>query len=578
MMKSKATKAAAILAASFMTLAMTGYTQAWAASAKHDAAPGKTFTFYTIDDGAGFDPALFSWDARQDEIGIFEGLVHFGKDFSIQPGIATSWTNKGNVWTFNLRHNARFSNGDPVTAQDFVYSMRRAINPQTAAAAHHASSYLGDVPILNAQRIQSGYPASTLGVKAIGDYTFQMTLAKPDPILLTQLATDMWQLPVDPKVVQGQPESIWSNPATVVSDGPYMLSQYTSGTDEILVPNPYYYQKVPLSEVHVLVQHAGVTQLLPFENNQTDEAVLQPTDIPAVNSNPSLKAQVHQVQTAITYTLQVSPSMNEALQNLKVRQAFAMAIDKNVISNNVLLGTGVPAYDGKVTTWMAPWIAKSALQYNPAEAQKLMAEAGYPGGKGFPTVRILTSSPDPVAEAIQQMWQTTLGVTVNLDEVEYGTYISDLKQVLPADEVGFTQYGQGPNFPNWETVMPTDTSGVNATNVPWWSMSGANQQKYANLQAFTMSAAQKNLESQIMREKDESPAVRAVMELGVKGLATNNVAMMKQYIIDKNHLAYVLPIYTVNNHILIRSDVHGYYPMRMWLATPPVWLGYITIS
>lgn len=577
-MKTRAKKAAAVLAAGLMTVAMTGMSQVAAQPARAATASGGTFTFYTIDDGAGFDPALFSWDARQDEIGIFEGLVHFGKDFKVVPGIATSWTTKGNVWTFHLRHDARFSNGDPVTAQDFVYSIRRAINPATAAAAKHASSYLGDVPILNANRVVSGYPVSSLGVKALGDYTLQMTLSKPDPNLLTQLATDMWQLPVDPKVVQGQPETIWSNPATVVSDGPYMLSQYTSGTDEILVPNPYYYKKVPLKEIHILVQKSGVTELLPFENNQSDEAVLESTDVPAVMSNPTLKAQLHHVQTAVTYTLQVQPSLNPALQNLKVRQAFAMAVNKQAIADDVLLGTGVPAYDGKVTTWMAPWIAKDSLQYNPTEAQKLMAQAGYPGGKGFPTVVILTAAPDPVAEAIQQMWQQTLGVTVDLNEVAWGTYLTDLKQVLPANEVGYTQYGQGPQFPNWETVMPTDLSGVNATNVPLWSMNGADQAKYEALQAESIAGAEKNQLSEIMRTKDMSPAVRAVMEMGVKGLATDNVALMKKYVIAKNHLAYVVPVYTVDNSILIRSDVHGYYPMRMWLATPPVWLGYITVS
>lgn len=567
----------AVLAAGLMTVAMTGYSQV-TALAKSAVSSNSTFTFYTIDDGAGFDPALFSWDARQDEIGIFEGLVHFGKNFVVEPAIATSWTTKGNVWTFHLRNNARFSNGDPVTAQDFVYSIARAINPATAQTAKHSSSYLGDVPIKNALRVQSGFPVSSLGVKALNNYTLQMTLAKPDPNLLTQLATDMWQLPVDPKVVQGQPETIWTNPATIVSDGPYMISKYTSGTDEILVPNPYYYGKVPLKEVHVLVAHGGADQLLTFENNQSDEAVLNPPDVPAVASNPTLKAQLHKVQTAVTYTMQVSPSLNPALQNLKVRQAFAMAIDKQAISQSVLLGTGVPAYDGKVTTWMAPWIAKDALQYNPVEAQKLMAEAGYPGGKGFPTVRILTASPDKVAEALQQMWEQTLGVTVQLDEVEWGTYVTGLKQVLPASEVGFTQYGQGPQFPNWQTVVPNDISGYNATNVPWWSMSGANQQKYAALQNESIAGAEKVQLSIMERSKNESPAVRSVMELGVKGLATDNVAMMKQYIIKKNHLAYVLPVYTVNNAILIRSNVSGYYPMRMWLATPPVWLGYITMK
>ena len=526
----------------------------------------------------GFDPAIFSWDARQDELGIFEGLVHFGPNFKVVPAIATHWTTKGNVWTFYLRKNARFSNGDPVTAQDFVYSMRRAINPVTAQQVKHQSSYLGDVPIKNADRIMIGYPVNSLGVKALNNYTLQITLSQPDPSLLTQLATDMWQLPVDPKVVAGKNESIWTNPATIVSDGPYMLSSYTPGTDETLVPNPYYYGKVPLKQIHVLVSKSGASELLPFENNQSDMAILNPQDVPAVNANAELKNQLQHVQTAVNYTLQVTPSLNPALQNLKVRQAFAESINKAVIAKNVLLGTGVPAYDGKVTTWMAPWIAKDGLQYNPTNAQKLMQEAGYPGGKGFPTVRLVTASPDKVAEAIQQMWEQTLGVNVDLQEVSWSVYVSQLNQVLPANEVGFTQYGQYSQFPNWQSLMPTTLAGLPSfTNVPRWSLNGTDATKLEQVITSPMAPSEKNyLESQMIA-KDEPTAVRSVMQLGVKALRTDNVNLMKQYIIAKNHLAYVIPVYTVNNAILLRSNVHGYYPMRMWLVTPPVWLGYITV-
>ncbi len=568
---------APVTMAAVMALSMAGYSQA--ASAASSSGSG-VFTFYTIDDGAGFDPALFTWDARQSQIGIFEGLVHFGPNFSIAQGIATSWKANGTTWTFYLRHNARFSNGDPVTAQDFVYSIRRAVNPQTAAMAHKASSFQGDVPIKNAQKIIEGAaPVSSLGVKAIGNYTLQFTLDRPDPTLLSQLATDMWQLPVDPRVVQGKPESIWTNPQTIVSDGPYMVSSYVQGTQEILKPNPYYYAKVPLQEIKILPFSANANEYLTYQNHQSDTAILTPQDVPAVKNNPTLSKQLHWVQTAVSYTLQVSPSMNPAFSKLAVRQAFAEAVNKQVIANNVLLGTGVPAYDGKVTSWMAPWIAKGALQYNPTQAQHLLAAAGYPGGKGFPTVRILTgSNPDPIAEAVAQMWQQTLGVNVQVDSENWGTYLADMTKVLPSNEVGFTQFGQSAAFPDWKTTMPLNISGWQRTNVPIWSMSGGYQAQYEKLQSYTMAPGQKNLESRMLIAKHESPQVRAVMALGVKAQATNNAALMQKYVIAKNHLAYVIPIYTVNNAVLINPQVHGYYPMRMWLVTPPVWLGYITMN
>lgn len=567
---------APLLMAGAMTVSMTGYS--YAASKPVRTSGHGVFTFYTIDDGAGFDPALFSWDGRQDSIGIFEGLVHFNKGFSIAPGIATHWKQHGTTWTFYLRHNARFSNGAPVTAQDFVYSWRRAINPATAAAAHHSSSFLGDVPLKNAQKILDGAaPVDSLGVKATGTYSLQVTLDHPDPTLLTQLATDIWDLPVDPNAVQGQPISIWTNPQKIVSDGPYMLTKYVQGTEEVLKPNPYYFGKVPLKEIKILPYSATSNELLTFEGGQSDTAILTAQDVPNIQHSSLFAPELHWTATAISYTLQVSPSLNPALLNLKVRQAFAESVDKSAISKAVLLGTGVPAMDGKITTWLAPWMAQAGLQYNPTHAQQLMAQAGYPNGKGFPTVHILTgSNPDPIAEAVQQMWEQTLGVKVVLDAENYGTYIQDSKQVLPANEVGFTQVGQGPNFPNWETTMPLGISGWQRTNVPKLSMNGAAQVKYQKLQASSLPAAEINNQTRVLIDANETPQVKAVMEMGVKAGQTGNTALMKKYLIAKNHLAYVVPIYTVNNALLIRSDVHGYYPMRMWLVTPPLWLGYIT--
>ncbi|MHB1628881.1 MAG: peptide ABC transporter substrate-binding protein [Bacilli bacterium] len=566
----------ALTVAAAVAMAVSTFAYAHAASVTPAGGPG-TFTYYTIDYGDSFDPALFTWDGRQDQTGIFEGLVHFGKNFSIARGIATHWTSNGDVWTFYLRHNARFSNGDPVTAQDFVYSIRRAVSPAIAVAAKHPSSWFGDVPIKNANKVLAGAPSSILGVTALNTYTLRFTLDKPDPNLLTQLCTAIWQLPVDPRVVQGQPATIWSNPKTIVSDGPYMLKSYKTGTDEVLVPNPYYYKKVPLKEIHVInIPASGVEQLLPFVNHETDMALLNPQDVPAVMKNPALKSQLRSVATAITYTLQVTPSMNPALQSEKVRQAFSMAIDRTAISKSVLLGTGVPAYDGRITTWMAPWISKVGFHYNPTEAQKLMAEAGYPGGKGFPTVEILTASPDKVAEAIQQMWEQTLGVKVQLNEVAYGTYIEDLTNVLPANEVGFTQFGQEPQYPTWQSTLPLNVNGYMSTSVPIWSMPAADQVTYENLQKQTSNASQKIVESAAIIAAHESEQVRRIMDLGVRARETGNTALAKSYVTEKNHLAYVIPVYTVNNFLLVRSDVHGYYPMRMWLATPPIWLGYIT--
>ena len=125
--------------------------------------------------------------------------------------------------------------------------------------------------------------------------------------------------------------------------------------------------------------------------------------------------------------------------------------------------------------------------------------------------------------------------------------------------------------------MPLGLSGWQRTNVPLLSMNGPAQVQYQKLQTSSLPATEINKQTRALIDSNETPQVKAVMSIGVKAGQTNNVALMKKYVIEKNHLAYVIPIYTVNNALLIRSDVHGYYAMPMWLVTPPVWLGYITM-
>lgn len=543
------------------------------------AAAPKTLSFYIIDDGIGFDPALWSWDAHEDQIGIFEGLVHFGPKDKPVPGVAASWQNKGKTWIFHLRKNARFSNGDRVTAQDFVYSIERAVNPATAQGTEHSSSWFGDVPLVNAPQIVAGQkPPSSLGVKALNAYTLEFQLSKPDPTLLQQLALDPWQLPVDPRVVSKMSYKDWTNPKDIVGDGPYMIQTYKTGISATLVPNPYYRPKPAIPQIR-LIYTSSTDGLLAYKNGAEDIATLSATDVPAAKNNPVLRSQLHYEQAAIQYTFRVRPSQNPLLtDNQKVREAFAMAINKNIITQRILNGTGTPAYSAHLPTSVAPWVKGAAYPYNPAKARQLMKEAGYPGGKGFPTVVLLDAgTTDHVAEAVQQMWQQTLGVHVQLEMEEWGTFVSDLGKQLPKNEVGFYQWGDNGTYPF--LALPSSLANIASLTWSWMPLDALPPAAYA--QYYQINSNQ-SLKTPVKLAREDHLILSHLpksdvnlIKLGVKASTTHNTTLMHQYFLRIGRLAYNIPVYTVVNPLLIKPWVKGFYPVVWWDTDPPVWLGYL---
>jgi oligopeptide transport system substrate-binding protein len=539
--------------------------------------PTGTFRFF-INSGAFWDPAVWDWGAHHDQIGIFEGLVHFSQG-KVVPGMATSWKEDGTKWTFTLRNDAKFSNGDPVNADAFVFSIRRAVDPKTLEGTGKASSFFGDVQIKNWADVKAGKKKpEELGVKAIDPNTLEIELEAPDSLLLNKLALDPWQLPVDPKVVQGQPETIWQDGSKIVSNGPYMIDTLNLKTDVSLKPNPYYYGKVSLASVHMTWSNAQTKQLLAYQNNESDMALLAPEEIPAVNGNDALKKEMVWFDSAISYAFQVRHSTNPALQNEKVRQAFEMAIDKQAICDKLLQGSGVPSYDYNITPWMADWIKDTGIKYDPEKAKQLMKEAGYPDGKGFPTVVILVpGTEDKVAQAVLEMWQKNLGVTVKYDGEEYGTYVTKIDQLADEGTVSFAQNGVGPSLPDWKSTIKLDDPTRN--DLLKISMDAKSWQGYYAIQTDTKINDGERKAKQIQYLNEH--AVKEIADAynkGVEAFQKGDEAGMKEYIKYRDQAAWVIPVYQVRNGVLLKPNVKGYFPMRMWLSTPPDWINDITVS
>lgn len=191
----------------------------------------------------GYEPATLDPNLAESNVefyifnDLFEGLLRVGKDGEAIPALAQTWEHQGNVWTFHLRPQAKWSNGDPVTADDFVYSWRRLTDPKTASPY---GSYLASAYVLNAAAINAGSkPPSELGVKALDANTLQVTLSEPNSYLLKQLV-HFPVLPVNRKVVEQYGKN-WTQPAHFVGNGAFRLSQWVVNEKVVVERNPQYW-------------------------------------------------------------------------------------------------------------------------------------------------------------------------------------------------------------------------------------------------------------------------------------------------------------------------------------------------
>ncbi len=390
------------------------------------------------------DPTQWAGQILVDQGTILEGLYGYNQKNQIVPKIATGYkiSNGGKTWTFTLRKNAKWSNGDPVTAQDFYYAWMRQLDPSDSAAQIWASvlNY-----VLNGYAYHAGgVPKSAVGLKVINNYTLQITTQTPHDILgeLAMAAS----MPLDPKVVQAHPTN-WYLPQYFVGDAPYVVKSFQTNGPLVLVKNPKYVGHA--GEVNagnakqITIIPSPTVPVEDFMAGKMDVAQITSTaDLQYVMTHPALKAELHSQPTYnITYMQYDNSTQASPLTNAKVREAIAMALQRAPIVNKVLDGMGGITNIFATPGWGSAKYQKG-IPENVTKAQQLLKEAGYPGGKGIPTLYIYcdvqTAQPNgvPTAEAIQQELQTNLGIQtkiVPLAATQYGalTYGGPLSGIKP---------------------------------------------------------------------------------------------------------------------------------------------------
>lgn len=359
---------------------------------------------------------------------LIEGLIgrHKTDDNLPDPGLAESWESANNAqqWTFHLRKNAKWSNGDPIVADDFIYSFRRILS-QRLAAEFASMLYI----MKNARAYHEGdiTDFSEVGVQALDDHTLQFNLIGPSPHFLSMVAHHSWY-PVHRDTIEAHGTidsriSKWTRAGNYVGSGPFILEEWVVNQIIKVKKNPHYWDAdaVKLEHIYFFPIADIHTEHRLFLNGQLHKTLELPSesidsvkDKPYYRNDPVLSVYYYMINTT-------RPPMND----VRVRLALSYAIDRRSITEDVVRRGETPA-----TSYTPPgfdnYNPSPILEYNPEKARKLLAEAGYPNGEGFPLKQILFNNHaghQAIAEAIQQMWKETLNLDIELYNQEWKVYL-----------------------------------------------------------------------------------------------------------------------------------------------------------
>ena len=364
---------------------------------------------------------------------LLEGLVSEDPvDLHPVPGVAERWdiSPDGKIYTFHLRANAKWSNGDPVTATDFIRSYKRALTPELANEYDYMFFY-----VVNAENFQKKKITNfdEVGFKAIDDRTLQITLNNATSYFLSLLNHHSW-FPVHIPTVEkfGNPYqrgNRWTRPENYVSNGPFVLSEWKVNTVIAVKKNPLYWDAntVKLQGIRFYPIERLDTEERAFRSGQVHKTYKIPLTKIAYHKehNPDLLKQAPYLGTYF-YSLNVT---NAAFRDKRVRQALAMSIDREAIVKTVTRGGEIAAYSFTPPNTIG-YTAEAKITYDIQRAKKLMAEAGYPDGKGFPKTELLYNTLEShkiIAEALQQMWKNNLGIDITLRNEEWKVYLDSKK-------------------------------------------------------------------------------------------------------------------------------------------------------
>ncbi|HEX4120540.1 MAG TPA: peptide ABC transporter substrate-binding protein [Verrucomicrobiae bacterium] len=360
---------------------------------------------------------------------LFEGLTRTDPVTARPiPGLASRWeiSPDGCVYTFHLRDNLMWSPGEPITAGDVVYSWLRVLNPLTAA------EYAGQLfYVKNGEAYLNGKikDPSEVGVHALDSRTVRVELNHPTPFFLDLCSFQT--LAVAPRKLIEKYGEDWMRVRPLPTSGPYMLDQWRLNDKIRLVKNPYYWDAANTrSEVVDLLPISAPSTALDLYQAGGADIIWDRDNVPyELTDLLSKRPDFHTFEYLGTYFIRCNTT-RRPFNDARVRKAFALTIDKRRLTERILRDGEQPA-DHLVPNGTANYDPATGLGYDPAEGRRLLAEAGYPGGKSFPPVSYLFDSASggrnihlKMAVEMQQMWEEQLGVHVELKQMEKRVYLA----------------------------------------------------------------------------------------------------------------------------------------------------------
>jgi len=502
------------------------------------------------------DPALLTGQPEfRIAIGLFEGLTRLDpKTAKAIPGLAESWEVSPDAcaYTFHLRTNLVWSTGDPITADDLVYSWIRALNPMTAA------DYAGQLyPLKNAEAFNTGRikDPALVGVHAVDSLTVRVELNHS-----TAFFPDICTMPVASVVPRQTIEKYgdrWLMARPLPSSGPYELAVWRINDKVRLRKNPRYWDaaNTQLEIIDLLPIGSQSAALNLYENGQVDvvwDKELVPVELLDVLLQ---RPDFHTFNYLATYFVRFNVT-RKPFDDPRVRRALALAVDKERIVKKITRA-GEPPASHLVPDGTANYVPPVGLGYDPELAKKLLAEAGYPGGRGFPRFDYIFNAPaggsakihEEVAIELQQMWHDTLGIDMELRQLEWKVYLSVQNQL----DYNLSRSSWVGDYNDANTFLGLFTSNDGNNRTGWKNAQYDALIREANEQTDLKAREKLLQQAETMLVRDEVPILPLFFYVGINYFDTNRIQGIYENILDDHPLQ---SIRRVNS----RSKIQGPKP------------------
>lgn len=418
-------------------------------------------------DLVSLDPAKASDSQDFTVVGlIYGGLVRLDGDLHVTPDVAESWTvsDDGLTYTFTLRENAKFSDGSPITSADVIWSLTHSLDPNTGGWT--GPFYLSN--IVGANDIAEGSATELAGAKAVDDRTIELTIQQPSAFFLSQLTFGSAKI-VSKAAAEANPDSWAEKP---VSSGAFAVDQWNHGQNLVLVPNPNYWQPAAVSKLTLPFYQDSETAYQLYRTDELDIMGSQQNGVPAAHV-PEVK-DLPDFKTASSFAVRYVGFNNviAPFDNMDVRRAFALAIDKVTLATDVLGGTVAPTDRILPIGIPGSELPITGLAFDPAAAQAALEKAGLTPESIGPVKLTygVEGDNERIVTVLQAMWKENLGVDVTLEPLELSTFSARLNETVEAPETGLQMYYSvwGADYPDPQNFISLQLhSGVGNNNGHW---------------------------------------------------------------------------------------------------------------